>query len=79
VEKMKQAITIKFLGTTYTKGARLKATTRAGSVTLDFDYGAEHEQRIKAAVDAHNAKFGWTGAYSIGTLPNGCYVAVFND
>ena len=76
---MKQAITIKVLGATNTKGTRLKVTSYGGSVTVPFDYATDHAQRIRNAVDLLNAKQDKHGAYSIGQLPNGDYVAVFHD
>ena len=76
---MKQAITIKFLGATNTKGTRLKVTSNGGSITVPLEYGAGHEQRIRKAVDALLNKLEWGGEYIIGVLPNGDHVAVFKD
>ena len=76
---MKQAIIIKVLGATNTKGTRIKASVKSSSVTVSFDYGAEHEQRIRKAVDALLNKLEWGGEYIIGYLPNGDYAAVFKD
>ena len=76
---MKQAIIIKFLGATNTKGTRLKVTSYGGSITVPFDYGAVQEQRIRQAVDALLNKLEWSGEYIIGCLPGGDYVAVFKD
>ena len=78
---MLQAITIKFLSPTNTRGARLKASCFGGSVTIDFDYAATPEQRITQAVDALIDKMGWhnLGGYTMGSLQNGDYVAVFNN
>ena len=74
---MKQAITIKVLGATNTKGTRLKVTSYGGSITVPFDYSAGHEQSIRQAVDALLNKLEWRGEYIIGGLPSGDYVAVF--
>ena len=76
---MKQAIIIKYLGATNSKGTRIKASAKASSVTLSFDYSAGQEQRIRKAVDALLNKLEWSGEYIIGHLPNGDYVAVFKD
>lgn len=76
---MKQAIIIKFLGATNTKGTRIKASAEASSVTVSLDYGAGQEQRIRQAVDALLNKLEWSGEYIIGGLPSGDYVAVFKD
>ena len=76
---MKQAIAIKFLGATNTKGTRLKLTSYGGSITVPLDYGAVQEQRIRQAVDALLNKLEWSGEYTIGCLPSGDYVAVFKD
>ena len=75
---MKQAIAIKFLGATNTKGTRLKLTSYGGSITVPF-YGAVQEQRIRQSVDALLNKLAWSGEYIIGCLPSGDYVAVFKD
>ena len=76
---MKQAITIKYLGATNTKGTRLKVTSNGGSITVPLEYGAAQEQRIRKAVDALLNKLDWNGEYIIGQLPSGDYVAVFKD
>ncbi len=76
---MKQAIIIKFLGATNTKGTRIKASAEPSSVTVPLEYGAGHEQRIREAVDALLNKLDWNGEYIIGQLPSGDYVAVFKD
>ena len=76
---MEQAIIIKVLGATNTKGTRIKASTKYSSVTMSFDYSAGNEQRIIKAVDELMNKLGRSGEYIIGYLPNGDYVAVFKD
>ena len=76
---MKQAIIIKILGATNTKGTRIKASVKSSSVTVSFDYSAGHEQRIRKAVDALFNKLEWSGEYIIGHLPSGDYAAVFKD
>ena len=76
---MKQAIIIKILSATNTKGTRIKASAKASSVTIPLDYSAGHEQRIRQAVDALLNKLEWNGEYIIGHLPSGDYAAVFKD
>lgn len=66
-----QAIETKFLGPTNTKGARIKASAQAGSVTIPFDYGSwvehAHDQALRALV----AKLGWWGVWARGGTADG--------
>lgn len=66
-----QAIETKFLGPTNTKGARIKASAQAGSVTIPFEYGPEtdgaHDQALRALV----AKLGWWGVWARGETADG--------
>lgn len=73
-----QAITVKYLGPTNTKGARYKATCAAGSVIVEYDYAVSILENVKAAIDALVVKLDWTwfDQYHIGGLDNGHYVAV---
>lgn len=61
-----QAIETKYLGPTNTKGARIKATAWADSVTLRYDYALDAQGNHKAAADALIAKLGWTGTFAQG-------------
>lgn len=63
---MKQAIVTKFLGPTDHRGARVKATCEAGSVTVSWDYGrgnASGEDDVSAnhrhAATVLASKLGW--------------------
>lgn len=53
---MAQAITTKFLGATNTRGARIKATSWLGSVTVGYDYALETNENHLAAIKALLAK-----------------------
>ena len=70
----------KYLAPTNTKGARIKATSQAGSVTVPFDYTNNPHL---AACEALRAKLGWGndthGEMVQGGLPDGtgdCFVFV---
>ena len=73
-----QAITIKYLPATNTKGYRFKATAAAGSITLGYDHGLDTEGNVKAAVKALVKKLDWDRAdtWHIGGTPDGHWVAV---
>lgn len=75
-----QAIVTKFLAPTNLKGARIKATAAAGSVTIDFDYYAGEAGSHLLAANALLKKLNWeqngiTIAGS-GMLPDGNYCHV---
>ena len=72
-----QAIVIKFLCPTNSKGSRYKAIAQAGSVTLSTDFGLNGEGNAARAALALCDKFGWPGDLIISGLPSGDYVAVF--
>ena len=80
-----QAITIKYLPATNTKGSRFKATASAGSITLGYDHGLNTEGNVKAAVTALLAKLGWTAAngytvgWAVGQMSSGVWAAVALD
>ena len=75
----RQAITVKFLGPTDTRGARLKASAQAGSITIPFEYGMPRELRNSDAAMRLCAKLGWSGELVEGGLPDGDSVFVFKD
>lgn len=54
-----QAITVKYLGPTNTKGARYKAICAAGAVTVAYDYSLNTQGNVKQAIKALCAKLGW--------------------
>ena len=80
-----QAITIKYLPATNTKGSRFKATAAAGSITVGYDYDLNTEGNVKAAVSALLAKLGWTApngytvGWAVGQMPSGAWAAVALD
>jgi hypothetical protein len=71
-----QAITVKFLGPTNSRGSRLKATAQAGSVTLERDHALNVNADYARVALALCNRFGWTGDYCGGFLPNGDCVFV---
>lgn len=72
-----QAIEVKYLPATNTKGARIKATASAGSVTVGWPYELSGEEAHKVAALALCNKFGWTTNIVGGQLANGNYVFCF--
>lgn len=73
---MLQAITTKYLGPTNARGARVKATASAGSVTVAWDYALNPAQNHCAAAKALAEKCDWQGRYVGGATEAG-YVFVF--
>lgn len=59
-----QAITTKYLPATNTKGARIKATCEAGSVTISYPYSGDEQNTHWQAAQALIAKLGWWGEYA---------------
>jgi hypothetical protein len=75
---MHQAIVTRYLGPTNTRGARIKATASAGSVSVAYGYGNEEAEHMAACL-ALVAKLGWQaprGQWHGGALPNGDRVFV---
>jgi hypothetical protein len=64
-----QAIVTKFIGPSNVRGARVKATAAAGSITLSWDHALGHEQNHRAAAMALATKYGWNGRYVGGGMP----------
>lgn len=56
---MRQAIETKYLGPTNSRGARVKATAQAGSVTLSWDNSLNADENHGRAAVALADKFGW--------------------
>ena len=54
-----QAITTKYLGPTDFRGARIKATAQAGSITIAWDHGLDPVDNHAAAAAALCKKMGW--------------------
>ena len=73
---MRQAITTRFYGPTNHRGARVKATASAGSVTVPYDYDGGRDASHQAAAEAFADKFNWVGSWVGGGLPDGscCWV-----
>lgn len=77
---MRQAIITKFMGPTNSRGARVKATADAGSVTVGWDYALNIEGNHTAAAKALAMKLGWDGlSWFGGGLPGSGYAFVSAD
>lgn len=70
---MRQSITTKYIGPTNFRGARIKATAEAGSVTLPFNYEVNHDKSHHHAAKALAEKFGWSGVWAVGASNWGCH------
>lgn len=66
-----QAITTKYIGPTNFKGARVKASSQAGSVTVSWDHALNVDENHAAAARALASKWGWAGKWLGGALPDG--------
>lgn len=77
-----QAILTRYMNPTNTRGAKIKATAAAGSVTINYPHGLSEEDAHRAAAQALVQKLGWVpphyGALHGGQLPSGdwCFVMV---
>jgi hypothetical protein len=58
---MFQAIQTKYFGPGNVRGARVKASAEAGSVTLSWDHSKGVEENHAAAAQALAEKFKWVG------------------
>jgi hypothetical protein len=65
-----QAIITKYIGPTNTKGARIKATASAGSVTIGYPHELERDERHALAAKKLCEKFGWEWNHVGGELPD---------
>jgi hypothetical protein len=78
-----QVIQTRFLCPTNTKGARIKATAAAGTVTIGYPHELSGQACHRKAAEALAEKFGWVGGkYGPlvgGQLANGDYAFVFNN
>jgi hypothetical protein len=81
-----QAITTKYLGPTNTRGARIKATADAGSITIPWDHELNAVKNHYAVASAFALQWGWTDdstgtgtirPHAFGALPCGGYVMAF--
>jgi hypothetical protein len=80
-----QAIVVKYVAPTNKRGARLRATSAAGSITVPYaDQTSETaNDRIMRAANALRVKLHWVGPHwenpIIGGLPNGDDVVVYSS
>lgn len=75
-----QAITVRKLAPTDRSGARLIAKAQAGRITVPWDHALGYERNHVEAARQYVMKFGWSGAYSWGVLPDGVtFVFVFAE
>lgn len=77
-----QAIQTKYRGPTNVRGARIKATAQAGSITVPYDYALGIDENHAAAARALAETLGWWDTtvrclYS-GALPDNSYAHVFS-
>lgn len=65
-----QAIETKYIGPTNFRGARIKASAEAGSVTIPWDHALSVEGNHDAACKALVRKWGWFGSWLRGASPS---------
>lgn len=73
-----QAITTRYSGPTNTRGARINARAWAGRCSVAYDHRLNPEQNHAAAAKKLAERFGWTGHYIQGGMPEGhgyCFVS----
>jgi len=69
---MAQAIFVKYLGPTNTKGGRLKASAWFGTVTVGYDHAQGPSQNYEGVAFALCKKYGYNNVQLEGAhLPNG--------
>ena len=73
---MRQAIATKFHGPTNYRGARVKASADAGSVTVSWDYSLNIADNHRAAAIALANRYGWSTDMVGGSLPGAGFVFV---
>jgi|TARA_R100001244_G_scaffold580_2_gene1231 hypothetical protein len=75
-----QAIQIKYLPATNTKGSRIKAFCYSGSITVGYNSGLDEEGRAIEAGYALIEKLGWKlYIRDYATLPNGDHVLTLGN
>jgi len=75
-----KAITVRYLGPTNTRGARLKASDRDGSsITVSYDHGLNRDELYDSAALALCAKMGWTGNLARGWLKRDAVYVFIHD
>ncbi len=73
-----QAIETRYICPTNTRGARIKATAAAGSVTISYPHELSGQAVHRKAAEALRDKFGWNGELLGGQLADGDYVFVLD-
>ena len=68
---MFQAIITKWIGPTNTRGAKIKARCRGGSVTLHYDDALNLDENHRRTAFALCVKMGWDGSVILGALVGG--------
>ena len=63
-----QAIETRYIGPTNHRGARIKATCDAGSLTVPWDYSLGTCANHRKAASALLAKLEWSGTYACGSV-----------
>lgn len=78
-----QAILTRYLSPTNTRGARIKATCAAGSITISYPHELSGQAVYRKAAEALVSKLGWVDTYHGcllgGQLVSGDYAFVFNS
>jgi hypothetical protein len=78
-----QAIQTRYLGPTMSRGARIKATCAAGSITISYPHELSGQEVHRKAAEALASKFKWNlpsyGGLLGGQLCTGNYVFVFDN
>lgn len=74
-----QAITVKYFAATIYRGARMRASCEAGSITVAWDYELNPERNAVAACEALLARLRWEGTYFGGLLPSGAWAFVTDE
>jgi len=78
-----QAILTRYLGPTNSRGARIKATCAAGSITISYPHDLSGQAVHRKAAEALVSKLDWThsnyGTLLGGQLDSGDYAFVFNS
>ena len=72
-----QAIHVKYIGATYTRGPRIKATCAACSVTIPYPHELSGMEVYREAAKTLCNKLGWLPHMVSGSLPDGSYAFVF--
>lgn len=78
-----QAIQVKYIGPSVSKGSRIKAWCDAGSITISYPHELSGQSVYRAAAEALADKLKWNtdhyGGLLGGCLPSGDYCFVLNN